>query len=312
MSISSNQRNLLRHLMKIAKLLPLLGLLLLAGCNKISTPTEAAKPAEKPVAVVNGTPISREFFNYYVKNAAGKTAGDLTADQRSQLLDNLIRGEVIAQQAEKDGLDKNGDTAALLMLSRLQILEQADAEQYLKDKKPTDAERQAEYDAQVAAMPKTEYHARHILVKTQEEAQKIIDQLKKGAKFEDLAKKYSTDSSKDQGGDLGFFSPQTMVPQFSAAVAALKKGEYTQTPVQTQFGWHVIKLEDTREKPVPPFDQVKDRVSQLVEQKKFRAHEDDLLKAAKVEKFIDEGSSSGGMGMAPAMAPAAPATPAKP
>jgi hypothetical protein len=162
--------------MKIAKLLPLLGLVLLAGCNKVSTPTEAAKPAEKPVAVVNGTPISREFFNYYVKNAAGKTAGDLTADQRSQLLDNLIRGEVIAQQAEKDGLDKNGDTAALLMLSRLQILEQADAEQYLKDKKPTDAERQAEYDAQVAAMPKTQYHARHILVKTQEEAQKIPGQ----------------------------------------------------------------------------------------------------------------------------------------
>src|ERR1700683_245447 len=286
MSISSNQRNSLRHLMKIAKLLPLLGLVLLAGCNKVSTPTEAAKPAEKPVAVVNGTPISREFFNYYVKNAAGKTAGDLTADQRSQLLDNLIRGEVIAQQAEKDGLDKNGDTAALLMLSRLQILEQADAEQYLKDKKPTDAERQAEYDAQVAAMPKTQYHARHILVKTQEEAQKIIDELKKGAKFEDLAKKDSIDSSKEQGGDLGWFSPANMVKPFSEAVVALKKGETTQTPVQSQYGWHVIQLIDTRETPVPPLDSVKDRVDQLVQNKKFKAYQDELMKTAKVEKDL--------------------------
>jgi peptidyl-prolyl cis-trans isomerase C len=107
----------------------------------------------------------------------------------------------------------------------LQILEQADAEQYLKDKKPTDAERQAEYDAQVAAMPKTQYHARHILLKTQEEAQKIIDELKKGAKFEDLAKKDSIDSSKEQGGDLGWFSPANMVKPFSEAVVALKKGE---------------------------------------------------------------------------------------
>jgi peptidyl-prolyl cis-trans isomerase C len=272
--------------MKIAKLLPLLGLVLLAGCNKVSTPTEAAKPAEKPVAVVNGTPISREFFNYYVKNAAGKTAGDLTADQRSQLLDNLIRGEVIAQQAEKDGLDKNGDTAALLMLSRLQILEQADAEQYLKDKKPTDAERQAEYDAQVAAMPKTQYHARHILVNTQEEAQKITDELKKGAKFEDLAKKDSIDSSKEQGGDLGWFSPANMVKPFSEAVVALKKGETTQSPVQSQYGWHVIQLIDTRETPVPPLDSVKDRVDQLVQNKKFKAYQDELMKTAKIEKNL--------------------------
>jgi peptidyl-prolyl cis-trans isomerase C len=202
------------------------------------------------------------------------------------LLDNLIRGEVIAQQALKDGLDKTGDTASLLALSRLQILEQAGAEQYLKDKKPTDTERQAEYDSQVAAMPKTQYHARHILVATQDAAQKVIDQLKKGAKFEDLAKKESTDSSKEQGGDLGWFSPANMVKPFADAVAALKKGEYTQTPVQSQYGWHVIQLLDTRETPVPPLDQVKDRVDQLVQNKKFKAYQDELLKTAKVDKSL--------------------------
>jgi peptidyl-prolyl cis-trans isomerase C len=301
--------------MKILKGLPFAALVLLAACNKATTTpgdTATAKPEDKPVAVVNGEPIGRGTFEFYVKNATGKPLSELTAEQRTQALDNLVRGELIAQEAAKEGLDKTGDVPSQLALSRLSILQQAGAMHFLDDKKPSDADLKAEYDAQVAQMPRMQYRARHILLKTQGDAQKMIDQLKKGAKFEDLAKKNSMDSSKEQGGDLGFFSPASMVPPFAAAVEGLKKGEYTQTPVQTQYGWHVIKLEDTRETPVPPFDQVKDRVSQLVEQKKFRAHEDDLLKAAKVEKFIDEGSSSGGMGMAPAMAPAAPATPAKP
>jgi peptidyl-prolyl cis-trans isomerase C len=210
-----------------------------------------------------------------------------------------VRGEVIAQEAVKQGLDKTGDAPSQLALSRLEILQQAGALHYLDDKKPTEAEEKAEYDTQVAAMTKTQYHARHILVKTQEEAQKIIEQLKKGAKFEDLAKKNSMDSSKDQGGDLGFFSPQSMVPPFAAAVEALKKGEYTQTPVQTPYGWHVIQLVETRETPVPPFDQVKDRVGQLVEQRKFRAYQDELLKSAKVEKYLDGGMSSSSSGGKP-------------
>jgi peptidyl-prolyl cis-trans isomerase C len=272
--------------MKMLKTLPLVALALLAACAKTSPTVDNKKPEEKPVATVNGVPISREMFDYYVKNTAGKPVTELTPDQRAQLLDNLIRGEVIAQQAEKDGLDKTGDTASLMALSHLQILEQAGAEQYLKDKKPTDAERQTEYDAQVAAMPKTQYHARHILVSSQDAAQKVIEQLKKGGKFEDLAKKESIDSSKDQGGDLGWFSPANMVKPFADAVGGLKKGETTQTPVQSQYGWHVIQLIDTRETPVPPLDSVKDRVDQLVQNKKFKAHQDELMKTAKVEKNL--------------------------
>src|ERR1700685_702852 len=130
--------------MKILGILPLLVLAALAGCAKTASTVDTKTPAEKPVATVNGVPISRAMYDYYVKNTAGKPAAELTADQRAQLLDNLVRGEVVAQQAQKDGLDKNGDTASLLELSQLQILEQADAEHFLKDKKPTDAERQTE------------------------------------------------------------------------------------------------------------------------------------------------------------------------
>ncbi|MFI4913570.1 MAG: peptidylprolyl isomerase [Steroidobacterales bacterium] len=278
--------------MNLIKFSPLLLLLAVTACNRASnsasTSAPPAAPAEKPVATVNGTPISREMYDYYVKSTTNKASSELTAEQRTQLLDNLIRGELVAQQAMKDGVDKATETASQLDLARIQILEQADVEHYLKDKKPTDAETKAEYDAQVAAMPKTQYHARHILVAATDEAKakSIIEQLKKGAKFEDLAKKDSIDSSKDQGGDLGWFSPSNMVKPFADAVVALKKGEYTQAPVQSQFGWHVIRLDDTRETPVPPFDQVKDRVVQIVEQKKFKSYTDDLLKSAMVEKNL--------------------------
>jgi peptidyl-prolyl cis-trans isomerase C len=277
----------MRYLMKIYHALPFATLALLAACSKGGPTADTTKPADKPVATVNGTPISRAMFEYYAKNTAGKPLAELSAEQREQLLDNLIRGEIIAEESVKQGLDKGSDTASLLALSRLEILQQAGATHYLEDKKPSDADLKGEYDAQVAGMPKMQYHARHILVATQDAAQKIIDQLKKGAKFEDLAKKDSMDSSKEQGGELGWFTPSNMVKPFADAVVQLKKGEVTSTPVQSQYGWHVIQLLDTRETPVPPLDQVKDRVAQLVETKKFRAYQDDLLKTAKVEKNLD-------------------------
>ncbi len=277
--------------MKILKTLPWAALVLLAACGKSGTTAQTAAsttalPPQQVVATVNGVPISRAMFEYYAKNTAGKPASELTDDQRNELLDNLVRGEIVAQEALKEGLDKTGDTASLLELSRLQILEQAGAEHYLADKQPTDQELQAVYDQQVSAIPKLQYHARHILVTSQAQAQQIIEQLKHGAKFEDLAKRDSIDSSKDQGGDLGWFSPTNMVKPFADAVASLKKGEITPAPVQTQYGWHVIQLIDTRETPVPPLDQVKDRVAQLVENQKFHAYQDDLLKTAKVQKTL--------------------------
>jgi peptidyl-prolyl cis-trans isomerase C len=272
--------------MKSVRLLPLVGLLALAACK----PSDNA-PTVKPVATVNGTAISRQIYDFYVKNVAGKASSDLTAEQRTQLLDNLLRAEIVAQQAEKEGLDKTGDTASQLYLMRLQVLEQAKSEAYLKDKKASDAELKAEYDKRIAAMPKMQYKARHILVSSEDAAKAIIAQLKKGAKFEDLAKAQSMDSSKSSGGDLGWFSPGNMVKPFADAVTTLKKGEITPEPVKTEYGWHVIRLDDTRDTPVPPLEQVKTQVEQLVQQGKWKTYSDDLLKAAKVAGSVSAKTS---------------------
>jgi peptidyl-prolyl cis-trans isomerase C len=257
----------------------------LAACQSKGSASGAGSADTSPtLATVNGTAITQNFFDFYIKAVAGKPATALSPDQHQQALDNLIRAELVAQQAQKDGVDKTPDTQDLLELTRLNVLQQTMSERYLKDKKPTDQELRAEYETQVANLPKTEYHARHILVATEPFAQKVVEKLEKGGKFEDIAKQESMDSSKDNGGDLGWFTPDRMVKPFADAVVSLKPGEYTHKPVQTQYGWHVIQLVDTRDLSPPPFDQVKQRLEQVVQAKKFKAYTDDLLKNAKVEK----------------------------
>jgi len=258
--------------------------LLLSACAQKSSQTPGADANSKPVATVNGRALTGGQFDFFTKNVAGKPASELNADQRGQALDTLVRAEVVAQQGEKEGVDKQSDTISALAMARLEILEQAVMANYMKDRKATDAELKAEYDAQVAALPKFQYRARHILVKSKDEADKIIAQLKKGAKFETLAAAQSLDGSKANGGDLGWFSSQNMVKPFADAVAALKKGETTAAPVQTEYGWHVIRLDDTRESAPPAFDVVKTKLEQIVEAKKFKTYSDGLLAAAKVVK----------------------------
>lgn len=276
----------------------------LAACQpKTATPTVAADTSP-PVATVNGTPISRAFYDFYIKGISGKSSADLTPEQRGLALDHLIDAELVAQQAAKNGLDTTGDTAYLLEMSRLNVLNQAASEHFLKDKKPSDAELRAEYDAQVAKLPKEEYHARHILVATQPFAQKIVERLQKGEKFEDLARAESMDSSGKSGGDLGWIGLDR-VPEFSAAIASLKPGEYTHTPIQTQYGWHVIQLIATRPLAPPPYDQVKQRLTQMVEARKFHTYSEELAKNAKIEKFLDQPAA--GSAAPAAAAPAAPA-----
>ena len=156
----------------------------------------------------------------------------------------MISMQLLAAQAVKDGLDKDPDVAARLAVLRMRVLADGESQNYLKGKEPTEAELHAEYD--VPAMDKTEYHARHILVATKEQAEAAIKKIKGGAKFEDVAKAESTDNSKANGGDLGWFTLRAWSKPFGDAVKTLKKGEMTADPVQTQFGWHVIKLDDTR------------------------------------------------------------------
>ena len=201
----------------------------LSACQPKNAATTVADNSP-PVATVNGVPITHDFYEFYIKGiTGGKSSNDLTPTQRSAALDNLIRARLVGDEATKEGLDKSGDTAYYLELSRLNVLEQAVQDKYLKDRKPTEQELRAEYESQLSAMPKTEYHARHILVATEPFAQKIIERLDKGEKFDALAKSESMDSSKNNGGDLGWFTPNRMVPEFSGALIALKPGEYTHT-----------------------------------------------------------------------------------
>jgi peptidyl-prolyl cis-trans isomerase C len=247
--------------------------------------TAAAAPA---VATIDGTPITRVEYDIYLKSLLqGRPAPDLTAEQRNQVLDEMINMQLLASQGAKDGVDKDPDVAARLDVVRMRVMADAESQKYLKDKEPTDAELHAEYDTAIAAMDKTEYHARHILVASKEQADQVIKKIKGGAKFEDVAKASSTDGSKANGGDLGWFTLTRMAKPFGDAVKTLKKGEMTQEPVQTQFGWHVIKLEDTRETAPPPFEQVKQQVTNGAIQKKLQAYVDSLKKTAKIDRTLD-------------------------
>jgi peptidyl-prolyl cis-trans isomerase C len=260
--------------------------LLLAACGKgqqaaAPPPAAADKAASPPVAIVDGTPISRDAYDDYLKGLLrGKPLTDVTADEKNQVLDQMINMQLIAAQAEKDGMDKDPEVATRIALLRTQILADAAAQKYVKANEPTDAELQAAYDA---ATDKTEYHASHILVPTKEKAEQLIKKLKGGAKFEDLAKTESTDNSKANGGDLGWFTTAKMVKPFGDAVKGLKKGDFTAEPVQTQYGWHIIKLQDTRD---APLDQMKPQLSNPIMQKKFQTYIDGLKKNAKIEKKL--------------------------
>ena len=255
----------------------------LTACHPQSA-AQSLADASPAVATVNGVPISRDFFNFYVKGiSGGKNPSDLTPDQRDRALDNLVRAQLVAQQAEKDGVTNEADTQHLLEISRLNVLQSVVADRYFKDREPTEQELHAEYEAQVAKLPHTEYHARHILVATEGFARNLIGKLDKGANFADLAKSDSIDPSKDNGGDLGWFTPSGMVKPFADAVVQLKPGEYTHEPVHTQYGWHIIKLEGTRDLAVPSFDSVKQRLVQIVKQNKFKAYEDTLIQKAKID-----------------------------
>jgi len=287
----------------------------LCACQpKSSAPADASPP----VATVNGQVITRDFFEFYAKTATGKTSAELTPEIRNRLLDNLIKAELVAQEASRQGIDKTGDSAYLLELSRLNVLEQAVSDRYLKDKKPTDAEVRSEYETEVAGMPKTEYHARHILVATEPFAEKVIQRLERGEKFEDLAKVESMDPSKNNGGDIGWLRGG-MPPEIMNALAGLKPGEYAKKPVQTQYGWHILQLVESRPLTPPPFEQAKPRFEQIVEAKKFKSYMDELMRDAKVTKTLDQPApAAAGAPAATATPPAqsgpapAPAAPAKP
>ena len=233
---------------------------------------QTAAPAEDPakvLATVNGKDIT--------VGEVDQAAGDLDpqfarlpAEQRRlAALAALIDIKAMAGEAEKEKLDQTDE-----FKDRMQFLrERALHNEYFKDvivDKIGDADIRARYDKEIAAMPpQVEVRARHILVKTKEEADAIIKKLEGGSKFEDLAKESSTDGTAANGGDLGYFTEGQMVPEFEKAAFALKPGEYTKEPVKSQFGFHVIQLEDRRTKQPPAFDQVKDQISSVIMRERY-------------------------------------------
>ena len=256
----------------------------LAACNQKAGPATPAS-TKPPVATVNGKPISAEAFAVWAQAQTNKKADDLSPEQRKQVLESLENLVISAQEAERQNIAADPEVAARIELDRQNLLAASMFQKYIKDKPTTDTDLKAEYDRQVAGMPKQEFHASHILVKEEAQAKDIVAQLGKGAKFDALAKKFSIDpGSNKNGGDLSWFTADKMVKPFSDAVAKLSKGEYTKEPVQTQFGWHVIRLEDTRPVSPPPFEQVKDRLGQLVQQRMVHDYIDTLRKTAKIEE----------------------------
>ncbi|HET7923046.1 MAG TPA: peptidylprolyl isomerase [Gammaproteobacteria bacterium] len=274
-------------------------LLMLVACNGKS------KDDSTVLATVNGTPITNNMFRAYVRTLAGGRDVKLTEQQHQQVLDRLIDMTVLAQEAEKTGLDKDSKVAAELLVQHEGLLAQSLVRDYLDKHPVTDADVKAEYAERTKNMPSEEYHARHILVSSEKLAKNIIAQLNKGADFAKLAKKYSSDGSKRQGGDLGWFSPDQMVPEFSKAVEQLKKGQYTRTPVHTQFGWHVIKLEGTRAAPTPSLDSARQEIENELKGKHVEAYVKGLRDTAKVNiPTPAAGSSAAAAKAAPAPQPA--------
>jgi peptidyl-prolyl cis-trans isomerase C len=191
--------------------------------------------------------------------------------------------EVLAQDAVRQGLEKDPLVKAQMEFQRLNILASADLRKELNARNFTEAELKAEYARLVAAAPKKEYRARHILTKTQAEAEASIAQLNKGADFAKLAEQKSTDASGKKGGELGWFTTNQMAEPFAKAVEGLSKGSYTKTPVETPFGWHVIQLEDVRDVKLPSFDAVRNNVEQELQAKLANEYVAKIKAKAKIE-----------------------------
>jgi peptidyl-prolyl cis-trans isomerase C len=253
-----------------------------AAATPAPAATTPAVDASKPLAVVNGKEIPALYGDLVKREMAQGQPDSPQLDARVR--ESLVNLELLSRAALDKGLDKEPHLAAALEIRRQDQLAKAYLEDYVKAHPVTDAEIQAAYDKAKAGPIEPEYHARHILVKTEAEAKKLIADLGKKAKFEDLAKKYSKDpGSAKNGGALDWSDRRAFVQEFSDALAGLKKGETTKTPVKTQFGYHVIRLDDTRQPKMPPLDAVRGEIVKQLQQQRIR----DAITAARASAKIE-------------------------
>ncbi len=242
----------------------------------------AAPAFAQNVATVNGKPIPAAKVDQMVKQVVAQGRATDSPQLRDAIKKDLIGREVLIQEADKQGVGGRADVKAAIDNARQSIIINAMLADYVKKNPIKDAEIKAEYDKYKSQVGDKEYRARHILVTTEDEAKAIITKLKGGAKFEELAKQ-SKDGSAANGGDLDWASPANYVPEFSKAMVALQKGAITETPVKTQYGFHVIKLEDTRNAKVPALDEVKQQVAEQLQQRQLAQFRESLVKKAKIQ-----------------------------
>ncbi len=233
-------------------------------------------------AVVNNKAIPKQKVDDFVAALAAQGRPD-SPELRAAVRDELIARELFSQEAEKKGLLRNAEVQRQLDNARQEILIRALIRDHLKTNPITDAEIKGEYDKVAKSGGDKEYKARHVLVEKEDDAKKIIEQLKKGAKFEELAKQSKDTGSAAKGGDLDWNGAGTFVKPFSDAMVKLEKGKFTEVPVQTQFGWHVIRLDDVRESSPPPLEQVKPQIQQELERRRVQTLQQDLRAKAKIQ-----------------------------
>ena len=234
------------------------------------------------IATVNGKAIPAARVDQLVKQVVAQGKQPDSPQLREAIKRDLIGREVLIQEADKQGFGTRPEVKAQLENTRQSIIINAMLAEHIKKNPVKDADIKAEYDKYKAQVGDKAYHVRHILVATEAEAKDLIVKLKAGGKFEELAK-VSKDGSANNGGDLDWITPSGFVKPFADAFVALKSGQITETPVKTEYGYHVIKLEGSRPAKVPALDDVKGQIGESLQQKKVAAFREDLLKKAKVQ-----------------------------
>ena len=243
-----------------------------------------AKPGSgKPVATVNGVPVPQSRADYLMQQQLSRGGAD-TEQMRGMVRDELVNREILMQEAQKAGTAKQPEVQAQLDMARQEIIVSAYLRDWVRKHPITDAEVQQEYEKAKAEQGDKEYKARHILVESEDEAKALITQLKKGGKFDDLATKNSKDGgSAQRGGELDWNVPAGYDKQFSDAMVKLEKGKYTETPVRTRFGFHIIQLDDVRPAKFATLAEVKPRIQQKLAQSRIEELVRGLRAKAKIE-----------------------------
>lgn len=249
-----------------------------ALCLALTAPV-FAEPADV-VASVNGRNILQKDVDGYIRDF---NLSPEQAQRRDLIINELVSRELVYQDALKQKLDKRADVVAELEQVRIKILLNAAVREAMQGNPVTEEEMKKEYQAQLPKMQQPEYKARHILVKTEDEAKALITALERGADFSTLANEKSQDASAQDGGDLGWFPAGQMVEPFAKAVSSMKKGSHSKTPVKTQFGWHIIALDDTRQGKAPDYEAIKPQLQGFLQQRHIATYIDKLRSGAKVD-----------------------------